>query len=148
MSLNTAMPNFVAGEVVTEEQLDALAQALDGIQAVWDPFTPTISGWTLGNGVLACAAMRIGKTIHFRVKITAGTTTTTAGTLTIAGLPVTPHADCFQSLRWVARDASAGANYYGDAALGPAGALNLYLTAPFTWAANDYIGLAGTYEGA
>lgn len=50
------------------------------LSAAWVSYTPTwtavTTNPTLGNGTIAAAYMKIGKTVHFRVKVTFGTTTT------------------------------------------------------------------------
>lgn len=149
MSLNTAMPNFVAGTVVPEADLDALSTALDGIQAAWTAFTPSVATWTLGNGTVVGRYMRIGKTIRFQIKLTLGTTTTTSASLALGNLPVASHADWASGMRWIARDASGPASFFGDAdLLGSATAFNCRVTTPFTWADTDYIAVDGTYEAA
>ena len=149
MGLNTPMPDFVAGWPVTEPQLDALADGLDGIQAAWDNFVPTVGGWTLGNGTVLGRYLQIGKTVQFRARLLLGSTTVTGATLTLGGLPLSTPADWASALRWLARDVSASVSAFGDAdMLGGSAGLNLRATTPFTWAAGDFIGVAGTYEAA
>jgi hypothetical protein len=66
--------------------------ALTGIQAAWTAYTPTLGNITLGNGTLACAFTRYGKTIKARGNLIAGTTTTFAAGVLSFSLPVVPHA--------------------------------------------------------
>jgi hypothetical protein len=92
MSLNTTAATWVAGSVVTAAQLNLeVRDAVNGIQAAWTAYTPTLTGITLGNGTLACAFTRYGKTIKVRGNFSAGSTTTYSATTFAFSLPVAPH---------------------------------------------------------
>ncbi len=56
----------------------------------WDTYTPSLTNLTLGNGSRLGRYLRVGKTIHFRVQITGGSTTAATGAVAI-GLPVAAH---------------------------------------------------------
>lgn len=146
----TTPRTWVAGEVPTAATFNTHVKGnFDAIGGAWTAFTPTVQSWTLGNGTVAAAYMQAGKLVHFRIRVNWGSTTVTAATLTLGGLPIATHADFAAGLRWVARDASGPASFFGDAdLLGAATAFNLRATTPFTWAADDYIVVTGTYEGA
>jgi hypothetical protein len=53
----------------------------------WKAFTPTLSGLTIGNGVLDFKYSQIGKTVHVKGKITLGSTSSVTTTVDI-GTPV------------------------------------------------------------
>jgi hypothetical protein len=93
VALNTTPATWVAGSVATAAQFNTeVRDALTGIQAAWTAYTPTLTGITLGNGTLACAFTRYGKTIKVRGMFIAGTTTTYSATAFAFSLPVAPHA--------------------------------------------------------
>lgn len=92
MSLNTTPRTWVTGEVVTAAEMNAeIRDAIAGLQSAWTAWTPTLTGITIGNGVLSCAYQRSGKWITARFLFTAGSTTTYSATVLAATLPVTPH---------------------------------------------------------
>lgn len=62
--------------------IDTLGQAIDtsvgtGLLA-WQAYTPTLTGWGVGNGTWDAKYCKIGKTVHLAITFTAGTTTTYA----------------------------------------------------------------------
>lgn len=152
--------------------VEQLADALDtylgggGGAAGWQAFTPTWSAATtppaLGNGTLAGRYTQVGKTVHFSIVLTAGTTTTFGtGTFRLT-LPVAP-----EDRRWRflvdALDTSAGMNWGGWGIWDQAnGVVNIAVpattagnqdrgasvTVPFAWATGDVLTISGTYEAA
>jgi hypothetical protein len=74
----------------------AIRDLVDGIEAAWTAYTPTWTGSgsnpAIGNGSVVGRYKRIGKTIIFRVIITAGSTTTFGTGNYSIGLPVAAHA--------------------------------------------------------
>jgi hypothetical protein len=54
----------------------------------WTAYTPTFTGFTLGNGVLDFAFTQIGKTVHVRGRVTLGSTSSVAGPFDFT-IPVT-----------------------------------------------------------
>lgn len=134
-------------------------QTLDGvnISAAWAAYSPTLSNWTLGNGVLTGAFTQIGKTVHYRITYTIGTTDTISGTLIIS-LPVTSigrssrapmgTALCVDTSAGTRAMRHAGYNSTGSILfLDDAGAL-VAAANPFTWASTDVLEISGTYEAA
>lgn len=93
MSLNTTPRTWVTGEVVTAAEMNTeVRDGFTGIQAAWSAYTPTLTNITLGNGTLACASARVGKTMLVRGSFLAGSTTTyAAGNLGVS-VPVNAHA--------------------------------------------------------
>ena len=169
MPYPTTPRTWVAGDVLTAGQLNAeLRDALLGAfplgppDAVWTAWTPTLTNLTLGNGTMAAAYTRTGRTVHYRFKFTLGSTST-VGTNPIFTVPVNM-AGAYGGDDPVGdgsiRDASAGITWR----IQPwwASASTLYLlhyaaagtaavitaTAPFTWATGDVIRASGSYEAA
>jgi len=124
----------------------------------WTTFTPTLGGWTLGNGTLTGKYVRIGKTVHYRIEYTVGSTDTIAGTPTWAmpvngAVGVTSRTPCGVA---TLHDTSATAYRHYVAGytvanvilvFNPDGSLTT-ATAPWTWATGDHISITGTYEAA
>lgn len=91
MSLNTTAATIAADQIGTAALWNTeVRDAINGIQAAWTAYTPTLTGITLGNGGLNCAFTRIGKTIKVRGNFQAGTTTTYSAATLAFSLPVTP----------------------------------------------------------
>ncbi|TCJ23016.1 hypothetical protein [Nocardioides jejuensis] len=166
MSLNTTPRTWVAGELVTAAELNTeIRDAFAGLQAAWTAFTPSWTGSSsnpaIVNGTIAGGYMQVGKTVHFWIEITMGTSTTYGTGNWQLTLPVPEAAH-----RWLftgnARDTSAvatfplfaertGSNLLTLRAL-PTTAGNAYVPAtsavPFTWASADVLTISGTYEAA
>ena len=51
---------------------------VDLVGSAWTSFTPTLSGWTIGNGSFSAAYSQIGRVINVRGKFTGGSTTVAA----------------------------------------------------------------------
>lgn len=136
-----------------------------GTGSAWTSYTPTFSGAgsAVGNGTIAGAYARVGKSILFRVSLLFGTTTT-MGTGCFMTLPVSASAGqtgSIPSFKITFDDASSGIGYSGDAKWSGAGNMELFsintagtyatlvstnATAPFTWTTSDRIRFGGTYE--
>lgn len=137
-------------------------------QTVWEPnpawtsWTPTWTNLTVGNGTVTAKYTRVGRTIHFRLKFTLGSTST-VGTLPRFSLPVESHSEYLSEYPIGAATYvdSGTAAYDGvvqrDAAttallrrIGGSGSptVNVTATAPFAWATGDYLMLSGSYEAA
>jgi hypothetical protein len=128
----------------------------------WQSWAPTLSGgWLNGNGTYDAKYCQIGKTVHWRVTFTVGSTTT-KGSGMVMSLPVTAAATnsavsaqgflVTGSTRYIA------SVLFGNTTtvtIGTSVANATYTTwnamtatTPFTWATNDIVILAGTYEAA
>jgi hypothetical protein len=131
----------------------------------WTAYTPTLggTGWAIGDGTVTARYVQIGKIVHYRVQITAGSTTTFgASTYPTLTLPVTAVSaqDLAQNHRAIFFDASLGKRYFAWAyqtntttirlvTLSADGAdTTTTATVPFTWASSDIIIAFGTYEAA
>lgn len=144
------------------------ATALD-FGGAWTAYTPTWTAVTtnpvLGNGTITGAYTQIGKTVHFRMNLTAGSTTTFGTGAWRFGLPVASvvlpsgHAlninGYFEDLgvspygvtvaRWVSTT-TFDVLYHNAALNGQV--IEVSNTTPFTWANGDLVRLMGTYEAA
>lgn len=159
MSLNTAPRTWVASEVVTAAMMNTeVRDAFTGIQAVWTTYTPTITGWTQGNGTVAGRYMQIGKTIKVRIKFTFGSTSVASGSINFSD-PVAAASD-YVTHDTVGGchlfDTSAAAHQHGLTIMVGTGAFSvltnadalLGATVPWTWATGDTIFLQAAYEAA
>lgn len=55
----------------------------------WTSWTPTFSGFTLGNGTAAAYYKQVGKTVHWNLVVTAGSTSAATASTATFTLPVT-----------------------------------------------------------
>lgn len=136
----------------------------DNFDAIGDPWTAYNPTWTasttnptLGNGTLVGAYMQAGKLIHFRLRLTIGSTTNVGSGAYSFGLPV----PCVVGFNWafamtaVLQDAGSGrytrAAYLASTTtfvLTDASGVNVTHASPFAPANGDTISVAGTYEAA
>lgn len=150
------MPHtFAVGELVTAATLNALG--------AFTSYTTTWSG-TLGNGSKASAYTQIGKTVHFRIALTWGTTTTHPAAFQTFTVPVAPaasygtyHAIGAASCLDTGINVWSGQCYLNTGSIieVTAGVSQTNTTAghitnlvPMTWANGDTITITGTYEAA
>jgi hypothetical protein len=125
----------------------------------WVAYTPTLTGFTLGNGTLIARFTRIGKTVHSVVEVILGSTSSVTGWLQVtvplnvfsgsvpnmfvqfqeAGVATMPGFGLFLGTRTVGLLAIQTAGTYGTQAVPSA-------TVPFTWGTGDKFTLAATYE--
>ena len=141
---------------------DELNSVAGDIGGDWKSWSPTLTNITIGNGTVVTKYTQIGKTIHYHVRITLGSTSSITGDVNIS-LPVTistEYGQWSQVGQVVLRDESAPATYY--AVQIPSGAVwkrsvsgsdvvrggAISATNPFTWANTDNIEILGTYEAA
>ena len=133
-------------------------RAVDVVQlddVAWTPFTPTLTNYTTGNGVLSCAYARLGRLIVAHYSFVLGSTSA-VGTGPYMTLPAAIAANHQLGGKAWYRDSSATSNYQGLVAL--SGSVMLWLrlveaqtqisaTAPFTWATGDEMKATIMYEG-
>lgn len=158
MSLNTTPRTWVAGEVPTAANFNTeVRDALTGIQAAWDTYTPSLTGFTAT--VNWAHYRRIGKTVQGQVKLTltSAVSANMAVSLPVAAHashPTGPHAPVGQ-----VHAEDTGTAYYGGAAfLATATTVQFVVlsavggfwanTHPFTWVSGDVVGFNFTYEAA
>ena len=123
----------------------------------WASYTPTLGGWTLGNGTLVGKYMQANKLVIGRIEYTVGSLDTKSGTLTFA-TPVTPNlingATCgraglfdtsaanraFRHVFWGSAANAFFATSEADVRITP--------TTPWTWATGDQVFIDFEYEAA
>lgn len=141
-----------------------------GTSWAWQSFTPTWTGITVGDAVQDSTYVQIGKTVHVKVKITMGASTSYSSNF-FCTLPVAPSSHYNSSGRneaigqYTAYDSSTGLSYIGWNIIVSSSGMKLQgisastagtaqvtsgvtNTAPFTWASGDIYVLTGTYEAA
>jgi hypothetical protein len=150
-----------------------LVNLIKGLGGAWTAWTPTLSGrFTDADWTKDCDYMQIGKTVFWRLKLTAADATPMAGGVADAtfSLPVTANAghSGTDQTGWIggggiydSGTATFACGVYvtgGDATTAKiriwgAGATNVTLsvitsTAPMTWTTSDEITASGSYEAA
>lgn len=159
--------DFTPGVAPTAAQLDAGVR--DCLKAIGDPWTSYTPVWSstgtavsIGNGTRVGAYVAAGKLIHFRAKITMGSTSTYGTGQYRVSLPVGMHASDPGRFIVVLVDASASATYRGitynvvtttapiavDNGTAGGAVAAVAPTVPFTFANGDSIEVVGTYEAA
>lgn len=163
-SYTGTVPSMLAGEYLDADKLVEVTNFMTALTSAWTSAAPT---WTasagvpaVGNGTLTGAYRLMGKTVDFRILLTAGTTTTfgTAGALFFWTIPGGgTSTSVFLGTGWF-YDSSAGSNYpLGwkiDAAattirtwrLDASPAAELLNNAPVVMATSDTISMSGTIE--
>lgn len=132
----------------------------------WTSWTPTWANFTIGNAVQDARYMKVGRTIHWALRVTLGSTSV-MGTSPTFTLPVAANARYSTAVpealgTGIVRDTGT-ANFQAvatvasttTAALSTWNAAGTYLTAnawsatvPMTWIAGDEFALSGAYESA
>lgn len=177
--LVTGTRRLIAGTDITlDDSVDgvlsiistAVAGGGGGGGGPWTAYTPT---WTsdgtapsAGNAVIAAAYEQVGKTVHFRLDLTFGSTTTFGTGSYRFGLPVAAKsltrnhgilvagylekslvtAYGLIGARMTNGDTSSFELLYSTGSAGTA--LLVGRSAPVSWAANDFIRVYGSYEAA
>jgi hypothetical protein len=154
-----------ATQTLSNKTLTDPSMTFGGISATgaWTSWTPTWTNLTVGNGVGDYKYLIVGKTVHFRLKFTLGTTSAVA-TGPRFSLPVNSTGMGDNDAYAIGTSLDAGiAAYYAfgrfgtsstcDVMCGTAsgsyiGHANIATTVPFTWATGDIIQLTGSYEAA
>jgi hypothetical protein len=149
----------------------AVAAAGAAIPGAWTAFTPAwtaaSSNPTLGDGTLTGAYVQIGKTVHFRIALTFGSTTTGGSGFWYFGFPVTAVALatnhgilCNGYVENIATSGHAiivaeavdttkmAPMFSSDLTSFPGAASNMSGVAPFTFGVGDFARFSGTYEAA
>lgn len=93
MGLNVQMKDWVAGEPVTAADLNETNAALMRLQDRWDDYAPQWSTAlttqpALGNGSLVGEWRQVGRTVDFRIELTAGSSTTFGSGVYLFTLPI------------------------------------------------------------
>lgn len=153
---------WVTGDALNATNLNTVRDSLKAVGDPWDGYTPV---WTatgtapsIGNGTVAGAWAQMGKLIHFRVILTAGSTTTFGTGTWLFTLPISPNLVGNIAIGGgaISFDSSAVVRYPGLIVTGSTTGqcyvidsgshTNNFATVPFTWASGDVLSFAGTYE--
>lgn len=131
------------------------------LYAGWTSYTPVWTGATtnpvLGNGTLVGAYKAIGKTLFFRLRMVAGSTTTFGSGLWSFTLPAGFSVASAQAAGAIVVNAAATVRYPGAAYLTVAAGVNrvvtdgssgLNATQPFTWNTSCQVVVCGVYEAS
>ena len=138
-----------------------------GTAGTWVAYTPTLTGWTLGNGTLVGFYNNDGKTVNVAASIKWGSTTSAAGNLYLS-LPVAADLTLGGAFLFniyqgggvgVATDFNADTYYQLGAYVTNTTTMRIILTngasnsgvavsIPFTWATSDMMIISITYKAA
>ena len=133
----------------------------------WTSYTPTLTGWTLGNGTMVSFYNNDGKTVNYAASVKWGSTTSAAGNLYLS-LPVAADTTFGGAFLFTIHQAAGGGVatdkntdvYYALQAYVTGsttmriilanGASNsgVAVTIPFTWAVDDMMIISITYKAA
>ncbi len=151
------VPSLLAGELADADKTVNITDLMTALTASWTPYTPawTASAGTpdIGNGVLSGAYRQIGKTIDWRLKLLAGSTTTfgTGGAYWSFTLPAVAAADF--AFAGIVADNGVTVYNVGTYIAGgvdfiyPYTAIGVFTnTSAFTFADGDFFLSSGTYE--
>jgi len=157
MTLTLAFVDDSVVVPINATNLNAMVAAINAATpGAWTAYTPTWSG-TLGNGTIVSKYALIGKTVHYRIKVTWGSTTSHAAATQSFSLPVPAHAELVINMPAgiAAGGAASSLNgiviFLSNAAfciMVPGGTTFWSNTIPVTWANTNTMTLAGTYEAA
>ena len=90
MAVWTATPyTAVAGSVLTAAVWNAQVKDLQTAFGAWGAYTPTMTGFTLGNGVIGGRYFQVGKYANWNSTLTFGTTPPATPAATPATTPAT-----------------------------------------------------------
>ncbi len=126
----------------------------------WTTYTPSVSGWTLGNGSVTGKYQKHGKRVDGWAKLTLGTTTTwTGSSALLLGLPVSLAASAVNT--GVACQFYCATAYSVGAAFMSASGIYVYrydyvtdqralitTSLPRTWTSGNFVEVSFTYEAA
>lgn len=157
----TASNTWAVGNKITAALLNGqLRDLINGFGAK-SAYTPTLAGFTLGNGTMTGNYMQIQNMVWFEATLTFGTTTAAASAVPTCTLPVTAASSAVNNALVRAQFIDAGINSYlasgrllstTTAAAYIIGASGVFTapstTTPFTWGNGDSIVWSGLYEAA
>jgi len=162
MGIWTTTPkDWANGVVVTDTDFDThLRDFANGFGAKTS-YTPTLAGFTIGNGTITGSYTQIQKTVWFEAVLTFGTTTAAASAVPTCTLPVTAASSAVNASLVRAQFIDNGTAAYLAAGrllttttcaayiIGASGILTTpSTTTPHTWANADSIYWSGVYEAA
>lgn len=135
-------------EQLTSTDLNALA-------GTWNAYTPTVSGWTLGNGTVSGRYLQFGYLVGVSATIAVGSTTSVGTTYLDLTLPVSARAYTNVGAHCVIGSARYLLTGYAASAtmrlwsVGTSGAFtNFSSSVPGTWASGDDVYINAWYEAS
>lgn len=157
----TASNTWAVGNKITAALLNGqLRDLINGFGAK-TAYTPTLAGFTLGNGTITGSYTQINKTVWFEATFTFGSTSAAASAVPTCTLPVTAASSAVNNALARAQFIDSGtAAYYAVGrivttttcagyVIGTNGIFNTpSTTSPFTWTTGDSIVWSGVYEAA
>ena len=164
LTVNGGTDYTVANSAITNIYISQDASPKDFPQAF--AYTPTWANFTVGNGTLNFARYKqIGKTVHFELKFTLGSTSAMGSNATVSlPVPQSTHYTQYSAINsfgilnditgfiynvnLVYTTGQTALLFFWNAANPHSLAATTSSTSPFTWATGDYIAISGTYEAA
>lgn len=157
----TTPKDWANGSVVTDTDLDTHLRDFANAFGPKTSYTPTLAGFTLGNGTVSGSYTQIQKTVWFEATFVFGSTSAAASAVPTLTLPVTAASSAVNAALLRAQFIDSGTAAYLAAGrlltsttaaayiIGSSGLLTTpSTTTPHTWAVNDGIYIAGIYEAA
>lgn len=164
MGTYTGTPRtWVAGETVTAALMNSdVRDPFLGLADSMTSYSPTMTGFTIGNGTITGYYQQVGKFVHFKVVATFGSTSAAASAVPGFSLPVTAVSssngpplltaffiDNSPSNSYIASAIQASTTSVSIAIIGSSGLRTVpSTTTPFTWTTSDRIEVSGIYEAA
>lgn len=128
----------------------------------WKSWTPTLTGMSLGNGVVSAKYQRIGKRVAFKIELTWGSSSSASGSIGFSA-PVTPSGSFIKHTGVGVWSRNIGTAYPAQSRIAGGSSINVALTDasvavgtvallsntyPATPATGDTLYLEGSYEVA
>jgi hypothetical protein len=133
--------------------------AITNLTTAWTAYTPTFTGFVLGNGTVVARYQQIGKTVHGWFDVAFGSTSTFSAAFSVT-IPVAAHASIPFGLGMGAcyyQDTSASLRFSGVVGYWDSTTHGMFFltptatvsnTIPFTWATTDKLSGSFAYEAA
>jgi hypothetical protein len=159
-----ASHSFIDQDVSTTSAPILDATNFTNVGGVWQDWTPTLTGFVLGAGIVSTRYTQIGKTVSFEFSIKFANDTYISGGTPTFTLPIAPantatnkyfpafYNDITNTGYWpgsvevVGVDAEFSTWWAGANLVEVNGSSPLNSSTPFTWATGDYLEVRGTYE--
>jgi len=153
--------SLAVGAGLTAAWTQQAGGAITALGSAHSPYTPSITGFTLGNGTVAGRYSQVGKWVWFEATFTFGTTSAAASAAPTCSLPATAASTATSTALVHGLFVDTGVNTYraiGSLAStttcsayinGTSGLYtNCTTTTPFTWGNTDVVCWTGIYAAA
>lgn len=136
--------------VINNAKLNTTEGEIGGVETNW---VPTFSNFTKGNATIVAKKIKIGKLVHWSIKVTLGSTSSVSGVIGFT-LPSSFASNIYDQYQHMGLSGIFDATFgLYDSRLIPSSTTGVQLfgtgaTAPMTWAVNDRFFAAGTYKEA